>query len=414
MPDDPVEESITLEKNEELDAIGHAFGQMLANSLKDQSIRKFIKTEVTQKFDGDYDFLFLASKDKEVPGLENGRGEPMSFGEAIFNTQNENGRTSESDFDDLIEQIETQYPTMQVSIPQLEEMTADDWDEQSELPLVAILESDFRNGVTEYIEAYDTDGNIHQLDADKEPEQLVIVISRSERVEAIANTYFNSRTEDVGTEVFGECLQGAEYIYQNENFTLITVDDLFGCGSGGGSGGGDWGYGEGSFCRTYGKKEILHRIKLNSLSKFESWAQGSPEIVLRVYAPKYNYHMVNQHEFEPSLRKYIDNKWWPTNHDEGFLVFTWNYEEYGEHVQFLWTERDSPWFDIGINPQKIMISSTYTETNGEIIRGEKEVAIGKNDYVMGSHSYVVDIQDFCKGGEVLHTDPVIDWYERIK
>jgi hypothetical protein len=35
-------------------------------------------------------------------------------------------------------------------------------------------------------------------------------------------------------------------------------------------------------------------------------------------------------------------------------------------------------------------------------------------YVMGSHSYVVHIQSICTDGEVLHTDPDIDWYERIK
>ena len=64
-----IEPERVFEKNEAQDELAHKFANLLSASLKDESMRNFIKEEAVAKFDGDYDILFAAAKNKEVNGL---------------------------------------------------------------------------------------------------------------------------------------------------------------------------------------------------------------------------------------------------------------------------------------------------------------------------------------------------------
>lgn len=105
------------EKNEKQDELAHSFGKLLASSLKEKPIRDFVKSEASAQFDGDYDILFAMSKDKEIE-LGNGRGK-MTFAAAIAG-YDANTRTDMSEYDLLLTELAYEYPTMQISVPQLE------------------------------------------------------------------------------------------------------------------------------------------------------------------------------------------------------------------------------------------------------------------------------------------------------
>ena len=370
-------------KNEVQDELAHSFGKLLAASLKDKPIRDFVKSEASLQFDGDYDILFAMAKDKEIQ-MENGRGK-MSFAQAILSAD-ENARTDISEYDQLLTDLAMVYPTMQISVPQLEGISAEDWSTNEYLPLVAIVKSDFDETVTTEISAYDSAGNLYELSSKVEPSNLVIVISPSERIEAFP---VNASARIAIEDPLFECVEQQQAFYSTENYNYYLTRDIQICMDGGGTGGsGGSSSGTLAQCREMGNEEYVHRLKIKQWNGIEDWWQGAPEINLEVYAPKYDYRFIKHTgDMEPQYRKDIDDEWWNVGGEKGKYLFDWIYGYIGENVKYLWYERDEPL--IGYAERSISLSTHYIETDGTIVNKQtpsiallNPVRIGNRDDVI--------------------------------
>ena len=143
------------------------FAKLLAASLKDREMRTFLKEEANKQFDGDYDILVSNVVDAEI-GDE-------SFSEKLTgSTENSNVRTSN------VVDAATKNPKLNISVPVLIE----DWQDQKQKPLVAISLGAVE-GETEFIKAYDSNGQEYLLDANVEPDVPVIVVGNNERMAMI-------------------------------------------------------------------------------------------------------------------------------------------------------------------------------------------------------------------------------------
>jgi len=322
-----LEPEAIFEKDEALDALAHQFANLLATSLKDESMRSFIKEEAVAKFDGDYDILFAAAKDKEVSGLANSRGQTLTFEEALYSSTG-TARTTSDEFDQLLVQLETEYPTMQISVPDLETIAPEDWETASMTPLVAVLESDFDESTTDFVTAYDSDGNTYELSTTEDPDRVTVVIAPSERVLAFA-------VEEGVRVATNDCFL-ADPILKTQIYDYYFDDDvLIDCGgTGGGSTGGGTGGGSTATCDD----ENIHRLFLDKygLKAIESWVSGAPEIWCYVYTFNDGYDTKPKKlgKWEPSRRKYINGKWWPVNGSVGNDLFDW--DSGSEFVLWFW------------------------------------------------------------------------------
>ena len=153
-----------------------SYAQMLAASMGNPEIRNIIKSEAQLKFDGDYDILVNTLHSVELE-KHNVTIKKMLANSCVETRANEGGFSE--DLETLIEEIQTQFPNLQVSVP----VHCDEWDTENYTPLVAFLPYDYDDQVATEIEAFDTNGNSYMLSLDEDPEQPVIVVSISERVD---------------------------------------------------------------------------------------------------------------------------------------------------------------------------------------------------------------------------------------
>ena len=119
------------------DQLAVSFAKNLASALKQPNVRDFIKEQTTKQFDGDYNFLFGTHKDRTIAiETTNGRVAKMSFKDILFGQESaNNGRASGNSFLDSLAEV---YPLLQIALPELANASAETWDADSEIPLIAV------------------------------------------------------------------------------------------------------------------------------------------------------------------------------------------------------------------------------------------------------------------------------------
>lgn len=136
------------------------FAKLLASSLKDKEVRKFLKNEANKKTDGDFDILVSQVLNSKI-GIQN-------FSDKIKN----NSANGKEVFDKA-----TKNPKLNIAIPVLIEK----WDDAKQQPLVAVsigvIEKD-----TKFLKAFDSKGKSYLIDANIEPNVPVIVVGNNERM----------------------------------------------------------------------------------------------------------------------------------------------------------------------------------------------------------------------------------------
>ncbi|UBM59417.1 DUF3103 domain-containing protein [Marinilongibacter aquaticus] len=148
------------EINSEVVKDAEEFAKLVALSLKDRDFREFLKKEANKKFDDDYDILVsqvLYSK----------------IGRETFETKI--CKKSESNFQKLNRAIRNKK--LNISIP----LWIENWDTDKNELLVAVSIG-AKDGETEYLKAFDSDGNVYIIDAKVEPELPVLVVGNNERM----------------------------------------------------------------------------------------------------------------------------------------------------------------------------------------------------------------------------------------
>lgn len=167
------------------------FAKLLAKAVADASVRALIKSEAQKQFDNDYDVLFQLVKDRE---LRTG----VTFGQYL---------SSLAGAETAITSLEETLPLLTIFVPELEHFSAGNWNTQRDIPLVAVVNSDFNEKERTPIKAFDHLGGQYELLSNKVPDRPVIVIKENERMiprpkhdanakAASHNLVFESNTND--------------------------------------------------------------------------------------------------------------------------------------------------------------------------------------------------------------------------
>lgn len=303
----------------------------LAKSMGDKQVRNFIKTEASKQMDGDYDILYNWVDDKTIDG--------KSLESIIVNYT----ATSPSAKTNALENLRitaASIPLLNISVP----VNIDKWDTESFEPLVAVSPYSFKNekDVT-LIKAYDKQGNVHWLDAKKEPNFPVVAVGLNER----------SIMKDGKIELKPIALSKKNSSNDSDKLTGPTLfDSEKKIMSSRAMGGQSWYY-----------SEFSDAIYLNGItdgngwSGYEDWLMGDPEIEVvvfvkenstsTVFGASASYHDIND-----------DGAWAYTQMNKAYTSF--DVDLYSELFIGIW--EDDGWWSIDVNhgPNKRTVAGSVT------------------------------------------------------
>jgi hypothetical protein len=270
-----------LEINNALDDAAYT----LAISLNDVGIRKMIKEEVGKKFDGDYDVLLKNIADINT---SNGNDFISTIANSYVNEQVKKSLKKETTVEAIKNQLNKSMsliPTFQIAMP----VRFDDWNAETYIPLVGYIEYNSINEDPLYINAYDADGNLHQLDALTKPEFPVIILG------------INERTDEDGNVTYKE---PEETIDITPSFKSETTSD----------------------------RVVLKRM--NVLNLEEAWSRGAAEVYMGVLRSTGSTSRTTLYENNVSVDRDDEGVWKNRNWE----MFQWSFSN--EYVIIYWYEYD--------------------------------------------------------------------------
>jgi hypothetical protein len=175
------------------------FAKVLAKAIADQHVRELIKTEALKQFDNDYDVLLQLVKDKELrPG--------RTFASYL---------SSLAASEDLITNLPETLPLLTILVPQLPAFSAAQWNTNTQLPLVAVVNSDFSEKKRTPVLAFDHLGNEFSLPYGKAPDRPVIIVKENERILGHSKNDAQHKVDK------------SNYIFENQISSFYFIDDNF-------------------------------------------------------------------------------------------------------------------------------------------------------------------------------------------
>lgn len=383
--------------SEEKTELISSYAQMLAASMGNPELRETIKDEAQIKFDGDYDILTNKLQNLKLKGDHTTVRNTLAAS-CIITRANEGCFTG--NLDELIEEIQAEFPNLQVSVP----IHCDEWDTENYIPLVAFLPYDFDDQTATEVEAFDINGNSYMLSLEEEPEQPVIVVSISERVDkngdilAFTNTlsgpysdlYPNrsnslgyptkadtaptgcklspsgsrsllfewQNVDNQGYAVFRKTTGDSDFVLCNTtelNYNYFVDNNL--------TPGQSYYYkvrailGENHYSpfsyyvgaiassRDEGERLQVKSIKFadgQALRQVEKWVSGAPELRLRIVKGGENSATIvyDSERFEPKKRSDVVGEWWEIPDNMSLYISNWNSSSLGTVLTFDWQEED--------------------------------------------------------------------------
>lgn len=337
----------------------------LAHVVTNPQVREFIKNEVSKQEDGDFEILLSKALDKEIPSsdLRMAGGNKSTLRDLLMGTENVT-RANESSIKEILEEIQANYPLLQIAIPNMESAS---WENvvSGERPfLVAFLDEDYDDMSGEPIPAYDQDGQLHMLDGVVAPEDPVIVVSKSERV-------FNVPVaEKENYSDFNQIYETSEYAYFKKNY-ISTISDKEYVEETDNEGTSLVSRASTTSYRaehpTYW--DYITKAQLTTDEDFESWAKGRPEIKVNVI-----FYGIDAKEI------LYDDKGW-ANSSVRYLnseVICWIPEQLGNYITYYWYEED------GGRAKTISVTFGAQTINGVNLPGvTMTFDVGDNDDIIG-------------------------------
>ncbi len=191
------------------------FALLLAKTLENRNVRASLKQEALKKFDGDFDILYQKFASKQ---LNEG-----SFREVLARSD----KNSKTRGQELLNKIADEVPLLNIAIP----VNIEKWDVANFKPLVAVRGVNFDDATTKKIRAYDSDGNVHVLDATIPPDFPVIVVGLNERLVSIDKSSSNANQKALCEPI------RIEAYHSNERYDFYNSSDYYEviakCGGGG-------------------------------------------------------------------------------------------------------------------------------------------------------------------------------------
>ena len=170
--------------------------------MNDMEVRALIKRESAKQFDKDYDILFSLVKDVEIR-------DGITFEQYLAGYATSPKRLSE-----LIENL----PLLTIYVPELAKFSANTWEVSTQIPLVAVMNSDHEEKKHTKLKAFDYNGNQFELASNEEPTIPVIVVKENERVVVVSNNN-NGRLNP-------ESIKGG-LVYRGKTNSFYFMDDVF-------------------------------------------------------------------------------------------------------------------------------------------------------------------------------------------
>ncbi len=383
------------------DKLAVKFAHQLAASLKEPDMRRFIREEVLQQFDGDYNFLLGTHLNKPVRITEpSGRVREVTFKEALFGPQPANARGSADDFLDSLQQY---YPLLQIAVPELEKASAENWQIEDDIPLVAITPEE-AEGITTVM-AIDSEGNTSQLPVATEPDEPVIVVSANERLIGIPKNA-SGRTD---------CPILQEPYYSTPTTDYYFADDYYATLNNCNIGNpppppppsGEPCNGCDRDCKN--TKDELVKVKFNSIStlrKAEPWLYGKIElqalITIGNQSPSAFWGLTKTNVGK--RKDYRTCDFWgnctPIWRNINAEILTWDPNEIGDRMKYSWYEIDN-------NTGTVTISATVGFPNNNVT-GSVTFNLGTQRYFLGE-SYV-EYCDNADGNGTLYNTGDVSFY----
>jgi len=247
--DEYYEPQETFKSNYRYDKDINSFAEMVAKAMNSRQFRASIKKEAVKEFDGDFDVLMAKYQDKQINTEKSSEGINLfdHLAEKSTKTKSLNDKKKAKKY---LKELQNKYPLLQISVPEVYENSTKEWDVDSHIPLVAYIPSDYQEGETKQIPAYDQYGKKVFIDAVTEPTEPVIVVSMNERLIVF------EKTKSLPEQDFIEIASTSDYIIGLApgpgGSHIVTVGGGTGGGGtgGGGTGGGTGGGGTGGCATT--------------------------------------------------------------------------------------------------------------------------------------------------------------------
>lgn len=344
------------------DQARNQFAQTLALAMSNSGLRDFLKAEAARQFDGDFDILYEAVKNREVsPG--------RTFASVLVNYGSVSIPNKASFFGTDLCQID---PLLNISFPELEAASVQDWNTATVVPAVAVIETSFIDNGSLTAKGYDIRGSQISFSSTVEPTTLTAVVGPSERVIAVNRATMTTSdgvrlTEGIpsGYQFFmtGGCFD--LYIHQ-----LIPLDPPAG---GGGS--------TPDACERDQKttKDDLYQVTMRTKDDrnwAEGWLYGKLEMEAHIFFADNGLNSSGLTELIKSFslkRDYYNNDWYTPSLE----IFHWLPNTNGDKMLYYWIEDDKNSFEISI-PLKLnlKILGVGVELGATIKYSEQDEACG--------------------------------------
>jgi hypothetical protein len=180
------------------------FSKALAKAVKEQpDLRTFIKNEALKQFDKDYDILFQAVKDVKV----NNEG---TFYDILMKY---------ADQKEVFQQACDKLPLLTIFVPELPNFSAETWNANSAIPVVAVKPDD--NLKSGEISIYDAAGKEDRLAPGLIPGFPVLVVKTNERV-----VLSSAKQSDKGSN-YRIVESQTQTFFSNNKFSFTFLDNTF-------------------------------------------------------------------------------------------------------------------------------------------------------------------------------------------
>lgn len=345
---------------------GLTFAAALSSGLRDESVRKFVSTNILDQFDGDLNFLYFTTKAQSLGGPNS---KSITFEEALFGTQS-NFRVKEASlqFD----------PLMQVALRGPEERLIDFSEIEEGIPVLYIApDQDLESNPI--VPMITENGTVSEYDIRIVPDEPVLIVSQNERlVKVPKNPTARIQSGDA-------CLSSATPYFSDGLNDYYFYTDAY-CG-GGGLIDNPPGVGTTGCDRDSNSKwDHVNRIKFatfNDLTTAERWQDGEPELYFIVFTGSNNANLQQIRKNVPIVAR---NNWkdcsifqcyaaWVETDIE---LFHWEKSNYGEIITIRWFELD------GGGTRTIKTGVSIPNGLGGSNNFEFTSTIALNDYDLGT------------------------------
>jgi hypothetical protein len=334
--------------NEKREATRLIVTKALANALKHEEVRNYLKGEFKRKFDNDFDILYTAHK-KDV--LFNGKTFAQVLWESSRETPNNTRVLTSLSLEYFMDSISIYCPLLNIGLPETSAGTAINWNTQTTLPKVINRPISFNAQTETFVTAYDANGNSTQVNAKVQPTEIFIVVGTNERLYAFTKT--DSRIANATTlyayleDDFLKYFFADEYNEYENGLTIFGLLPHPDTHTGGESDG---------ECERDARqnKDELSRVKFNSKGEIEEriepWIDGRIELYCIISFAQY---IDPTNAAFSSLRKNCSrdrgqffNTWWFSHDDDTYWtmmedeVIKWDLSTIGSPMKYSWYEED--------------------------------------------------------------------------